>query len=449
MVMPNVHSDEERSIKNFFQRIRKRKDSLSDDGVPAQIQPFILFDDLSIIYDAVLGVEDLLTEQFESKKASPDEPINVRMDKEEMGLPRTINIIKDINGEYILLLETKSKLASGAKDIPRTPTFEGSSKKGKPSWRIDSDPPEEWINMVVKKVDEKTLKADAREATISQTLAKGKEDALNYSLVSERYQKRGEWKQGYYSPRAIGTLHEIIAQGNLSKEDKDRIAISILQGIKSMHDKNYVHQDIKSTNILIYKDKDGKMFAKITDYGLSDSLDKPTKMPVATLKYESPELSYLYEDQSYGDNSNYFMNKEHDSYGREIKEANKAYFDAIPRWYFGVPDKSNDMWAAGVVLFCLYHDHGLEKPSAADKKLIRGSELLSKLLEVKRAKRINVDDAIKLIPKPGVVVPAAQVVALPPAAQPLPQPGQPASPAASVLSKKEPVSLPLTPKKTP
>ncbi len=67
----------------------------------------------------------------------------------------------------------------------------------------------------------------------------------------------------YYSGQI---LREKIAENKLSVEDAVNITIQIATGLAKAHDKNIIHRDIKSGNIIIQEDGP----VKIIDFGLSN-----------------------------------------------------------------------------------------------------------------------------------------------------------------------------------
>jgi serine/threonine-protein kinase len=85
------------------------------------------------------------------------------------------------------------------------------------------------------------------------------------------------------------TLAQKIAQGSLRVEEAIDIAIQVAEGLAAVHEKNIVHRDIKSANILV----NPRGQAKITDFGLAHLSGKARlTQPGTTLgtpAYMSPE----------------------------------------------------------------------------------------------------------------------------------------------------------------
>ena len=90
-----------------------------------------------------------------------------------------------------------------------------------------------------------------------------------------------------------GNLSSIL-KTQLTSEQKETIAISVLKGIEHLHSHRVVHRDLKPSNILIVKKRD-TIIPKITDFGLSKKADPDDKSKFTnsfgggTLEYSSPE----------------------------------------------------------------------------------------------------------------------------------------------------------------
>lgn len=76
----------------------------------------------------------------------------------------------------------------------------------------------------------------------------------------------------------------------LNEEDKKQIALDIVKAIVMMHSKNVAFRDIKPGNVLLYK-KDGKIRAKLSDFGLALSIQEKEWIKIETSPYlYSPEM---------------------------------------------------------------------------------------------------------------------------------------------------------------
>ncbi|KAJ6230590.1 serine/threonine-protein kinase tnni3k-related [Anaeramoeba flamelloides] len=88
-----------------------------------------------------------------------------------------------------------------------------------------------------------------------------------------------------------GDLYQFIrSEKTFSEKLKIKFALDIAKGIHYLHSKNIVHRDLKSLNILL----DENMKAKITDFGLSKTLDFSSSVSnntiVGTPRWMAPEL---------------------------------------------------------------------------------------------------------------------------------------------------------------
>lgn len=90
-----------------------------------------------------------------------------------------------------------------------------------------------------------------------------------------------------------GNLSNLIKEG-LDSNQKEDIALQLLEGVSFLHQHNIIHRDLKPGNILIVK-HGGKMIPLITDFGLSkmaDTSDRSTfsnSFGGGTARYSSPE----------------------------------------------------------------------------------------------------------------------------------------------------------------
>lgn len=112
--------------------------------------------------------------------------------------------------------------------------------------------------------------------------------------IKENKIKKVTYETEYYGiimKKAIGDL----SQFNFCKETLLDIIEQIKYGLAFLHNNNIIHLDIKSSNILLYKDDDTrKPIAKITDFGLSVYTNDYYHMPSfanTTIHCRAPELN--------------------------------------------------------------------------------------------------------------------------------------------------------------
>jgi serine/threonine protein kinase/tetratricopeptide (TPR) repeat protein len=142
------------------------------------------------------------------------------------------------------------------------------------------------------------------------------------------------------------SLKEIIRKGPLEPEKALDFAIQIAEGLEEAHEKNIVHRDIKSSNIMVTS----KAQAKIMDFGLakivSESQLSETASIVGTVAYMSPE---------------------------------QACGDAI--------DHRSDIWSLGVVLYEMLSGHA---PFQGEHEQLVLHSILNKYHEPITALRSNI-----------------------------------------------------------
>ena len=118
----------------------------------------------------------------------------------------------------------------------------------------------------------------------------------------------------YYDGSLSDLLYSKDEKGNnlvffnhLSNELKSDILIGILNGLKFLHKNDFVHLDLKPSNILISKQNENqsnkKYIPKISDFGLSKFIEKDRNSifkidEVGTLDYASPEQLKLWVNYS-------------------------------------------------------------------------------------------------------------------------------------------------------
>lgn len=378
----------------FLDRMKATKNLIAREGIPPELAKLVTAQDVLTSLDFIISNPGLL------RKLSSGEGIYLSK-KAHSFLARTLNVVRQQNGEYMLMLETKSKLSSGIKDKART-IGKGGYGTVKPSWRIDCAMAEEWVNKTMKG---KLVEEAEYEALFSQNLLREHVadpdliETMNVTILGELYKGQSEIKRSQYSKRAIGDLKQVEANPKIlfNYEDIRRITRNILEGIAVIHSQDKVHQDIKFNNILIYPSEEG-YYAKVADFGVSyDPKFKYKKPALASVGYESPEISLAYEDKKspYHKYFYHYSSPQKSSLGFQVNQNNAdRKIGSNQAVEYSVPHQSNDIWAIGIVLFKLNFGHKPNLNNVRDLQLIQGDPLLEGLLKFKRAERFTVEEAL-------------------------------------------------------
>lgn len=98
----------------------------------------------------------------------------------------------------------------------------------------------------------------------------------------------------FVMPLADSDLNTLLAQKSLTKAQKFKAILEILDGLEYIHNKGLVHRDLKPQNILVFKG-----VCKISDFGLIKNVTPNNRDVVTALfvrlgtdDYMAPELAY-------------------------------------------------------------------------------------------------------------------------------------------------------------
>lgn len=373
-------------LTEFFQRIQIQQESLARNGIDNKLNLYLQREELADIYNYLFRHQQQFFSLLSTRPA-------LRIEKND-SLKRSFNIIQDLNGDFILILETKSKSISGKYPAP---IFSGKLARGKPSWRIDTSP-QEWVSMVAVARGFSNLLKVVKEVKISQRLGKMaselEEHPIHYRLLGAVYCRPIKnasdiivLKQTTYAPRALGSLEWLIKTQQIPPEIKLNIAQSIIGAVILMHDPhiNRVHQDIKPANILIYENQ-GRLSAKLTNFDLCKRSGSLATLQT-TSGYESPEIAQVALQ--------YFP-----QWGEEFRNENSYGFrcmEQIPfRQEYLAIHCSNDMWSMGVTLYQLFVNQ-INQPHFYHMVYLAQQNLLLSLLNPLREKRATAEQAMKLL----------------------------------------------------
>ncbi|WP_118987900.1 protein kinase domain-containing protein [Photorhabdus sp. CRCIA-P01] len=146
--------------------------------------------------------------------------------------------------------------------------------------------------------------ADLRERFLVEIKTQYILNSINYDSIAPivLFSTVGD-KPYFIMEKAEANLLEAM-EGGMSADEKIMAVRQIIKGVKTIHDNNYVHRDLKSANILKYSD--GRY--KISDFGLVKDLNhvraevKTKFQPngMGTDGYRAPEIteSGLFSKQS-------------------------------------------------------------------------------------------------------------------------------------------------------
>jgi serine/threonine protein kinase len=126
--------------------------------------------------------------------------------------------------------------------------------------------------------DEKLLKELAdNEININESLKK-----LRHKNITRYYGHRTFCNSLVFEYSSIGSLydyklkHRYIESGVL----KD-IVTGVVNGIRALHSMGIIHNDIKMSNVLLFRDKKGRLYPKLCDFNISHEVKVRAYTPIA------------------------------------------------------------------------------------------------------------------------------------------------------------------------
>jgi tetratricopeptide (TPR) repeat protein len=100
------------------------------------------------------------------------------------------------------------------------------------------------------------------------------------------------------------TLHDyLLENGPLPGAVRKSIAEQVAAGLHAAHEAGVVHQDLKSSNVMLVPSPDGTIRAVITDFGIAAACEasEPGPGPLGTLDYLAPERMFCGESKPASD----------------------------------------------------------------------------------------------------------------------------------------------------
>lgn len=384
------------NLQEFLSRLKNVK---NNPHYPDALLECISQTDLNKILDNLILNKELHS-QLQSLPASKA----LHLPKEVSKLARTIAIARDPKGQYLCILETKSKNAKNEKH--EIEELDGGFKSGKPAWRLDGlTGPTPYASL---SVEIETKKRKGMNLTPRQQIEKlekeiaypwqvPENDFLLRSVQGPVYTNKKGLRFCIYSPLGIPLIDRKKYGLKLSKEDKNNIASQLLQGLCFMHELGDIHQDIKPGNVIIFIDTNGKKHAKYIDFA-SICGKRAFHRLLSTIGYESPEIALAHTNKKMPDYTDYvFAYKTEKTlakkYADEIEKRfleskKKKELDELKKEYEN-PAFENDVWACGIMLYELYHQNFT--PTTPPKE-----EFFKGMLNPDRKKRLTAKQALAL-----------------------------------------------------
>ena len=120
------------------------------------------------------------------------------------------------------------------------------------------------------------------------------------------------------------SLEKAINEKALTNEQKNRITVEIVLGMRYIHRRNFMHRDLKPLNILLSKN----LHVRISDFGLAKEEDVSVSQSkgVGTMRFMAPEL-FIENDEEEDENDGV---KDEDEGGRI------AYTNKVDVYSFGI-----------------------------------------------------------------------------------------------------------------
>ncbi|MFA6303771.1 MAG: hypothetical protein WC627_11670 [Legionella sp.] len=306
---------------------------------------------------------------------------------------RTSHIVQNRHGDFVAVLDTKSKKNDAGKDSTRI-IATGSKKRVKVSWRIDVWPPQEYVSSV--SYGSQNAALAQKEASTSQEMTTPFHADFMPSAVYEH--KTKTVALSLFSPRMQLLQKEM---HSLNLVNRFIVAYGLMYAIRFMHLKGKVHGDLNPSNVVL--DLFGKDYYRpvVIDFGATEIPGTPA---VITPGYESPELfcffihkpnvqshyaSYDFETLAQG-----YARKRRNTkaYGHDVVKGEDLRITYPARAGENHNDFANDVWSLGIILYQLFNKG--KQPNFADFQQQSQPKFLKGMLAEQREQRSNMKTAM-------------------------------------------------------
>lgn len=184
-----------------------------------------------------------------------------------------------------------------------------------------------------------------------------------------------------------GQLKTYLNANSIGKDELKKLLMDILKGLHYLHNEGIIHRDIKPQNILLGRDKQGRLIAKIADFGISkaaDSNQASASLLLGTIEYMAPEQ---FNPERYGINKKISYNVDIWAFGVT------AYYLLTGELLFG--SRSGDTSAAQLINK-IVHAEGLDDKLQIVEEPFK-SMLLRCVVPDAKQRTTDIDELIRIL----------------------------------------------------